>query len=614
MVDAKWITQDLSKVIGGRMRPAVTFWNRLEGRPRTENFTRAMQAEIRDPLWMLTRQWQMGEFRGDDAGSPFFAKAHVETTRMAKYQPAQGPVEPLDLEKPLEPQVERLPLRFDHGPPDDTVPVSLDLRLVMGRYWLKLVSPLAPAAAAQFISQYPVDAPDPDDKRHAIITAHPQAWSSFSLAAGRMMDGYKLARHIRGGGSVSLGIAALTGLEAQADALATRFLTWFARLIQQPEEDNAWLPERLEYQFSTSAPTATGEKVLKAEQYHQGHLDWHSFDVDPTRDALDAAAPQPAAPHTLTMIPTNVTFNGMPNTRWWKFEDSVTSFGDIKPDTTDLAKLLLIEFGLVYGNDWFIIPFTLPAGTIANVRGIAVTNVFGERIWVEAAGRGPDDAWQRWAMYLLSTMGRNGEPADLSLVIPPVTVQLTEGQPREAIMIARDEMANMVWAVEKTICLPNGDARLGHDATTETQGWFTSRVGGLPSADPDYVADIRYKVMSSVPENWIPFVSAHVPGNVRETQLQRASMLRIIPGDPDQPVPVEPRTALLRPGLDSAPRAPYFVHEEEVPRAGIEVTTSFQRTRSRNGEALVWLGARKRTGRGEGSSGLAFDRIVPRTG
>ena len=45
-----------------------------------------------------------------------------------------------------------------------------------------------------------------------------------------------------------------------------------------------------------------------------------------------------------------------------------------------------------------------PAGTLATVRGMAVTNVFGERIWIEAAGRGADDDWQRWAMFLMSTL------------------------------------------------------------------------------------------------------------------------------------------------------------------------------------------------------------------
>jgi len=54
--------------------PAVIGWNRLEGRPRTANFDRALRAEVRDPLWFLTRQWQFGEFKGEDAGSPVDAR------------------------------------------------------------------------------------------------------------------------------------------------------------------------------------------------------------------------------------------------------------------------------------------------------------------------------------------------------------------------------------------------------------------------------------------------------------------------------------------------------------------------------------------------------------
>ena len=37
---------------------------------------------------------------------------------------------------------------------------------------------------------------------------------------------------------------------------------------------------------------------------------------------------------------------------------------------------------------------------------------------------------------------------------------------------------------------------------------------------------------------------------------------------------------------------------------------TFQRTRWRDGRAWVWLGARKQTGRGEASSGLAFDQLA----
>ena len=30
----------------------------------------SLAARIHDPLWFLSRQWQLGEFQGDDAGSP----------------------------------------------------------------------------------------------------------------------------------------------------------------------------------------------------------------------------------------------------------------------------------------------------------------------------------------------------------------------------------------------------------------------------------------------------------------------------------------------------------------------------------------------------------------
>jgi hypothetical protein len=63
--------------------------------------------------------------------------------------------------------------------------------------------------------------------------------------------------------------------------------------------------------------------------------------------------------------------------------------------------------------------------------------------------------------------------------------------------------------------------------------------------------------------------------------------------------------------LDIDACKPYFVNEEEVPRAGTNVYQSYQRSRWYNGSVYTWFGIRKQTGRGEGRSGLAFDRAVP---
>jgi hypothetical protein len=110
-----------------------------------------------------------------------------------------------------------------------------------------------------------------------------------------------------------------------------------------------------------------------------------------------------------------------------------------------------------------------------------------------------------------------------------------------------------------------------------------------------------------VPESWIPFIPVHVPGSVREVQLQRAALPRIIEGMPPAAVleKVRPRTSLLRQGLPGT----YFLHEEEVPRAGAIVDLAYQRTRWLDGKVFCWYGARKQTGRGEGWSGLAFDQL-----
>jgi hypothetical protein len=609
----KLITANLASVVARRSIPGILMWNRLEGRPRAENFDRALRAEVRDPLWMLTRQWQVGEFQGDDAGSPIFLKARIETTRIRKYQPDAGPVEAFDDSIPLEAHVERMPIPLAQGGHE----ISLDIRLLMGRYWLKLIQPLAPAAIPQFIAAYAIHNPDPTVPADAPTCAHPEAWSSFAAVTGRRMDGAKLYAHLSNSANHAYdGIPALAGHEADTDTLAARFVAWFEKLFYEPPGNPAWEPDRLEYQFAVSSPQKQGEKVLVADEYYQGHLDWYNFDVDPDRTTLGepVETPEAPAPKTLTMLPTQVTFSGMPNTRWWEFEDGATNFGDVKPDTTDLAKLLLIEFGLIYANDWFLVPFTVPAGSIANVRGIAATNVFGERTWIEAAGAGDDDDWQRWAMFLVSIKGQGHQPADLSLVIPPAAQKVVEGRPLEEVMLARDEMANMVWGVEKTIPLPSGEPKPGREAADQTRAFFERdlerRLGHPPEPPPPAPgAKIRYQVMNRVSENWIPMIPVHVPNDNRETQLQRAAMLRIITGDPDpNPPPVRPRTSLLRQGLDDGKA--YFLHEEEVPRAGAVVTQTFQRTRWRDGRAWVWLGVRKQTGRGGSSSGLAFDSIV----
>jgi hypothetical protein len=597
---------------------SITLWNRLEPRPRTTNFNRALKAEVRDALWMLTKQWQLGEFLGDDAGSPVFAKMYMGKTAITKYVPGKGSVEVFDETVPLEAKVEKRKFPFAAG---GSI-LSLDLRLQMGRYWLKLMSSYGATIAAEYVSKYKIPLPDAAQKSDAKLTAHKESWQQLAAVAERCMDGAALYFYLKANNAHHAydGIASLNaGQFADIDVKAEKFKAWFEKLYYQPtaDETDAWIPQQLEYQFACSAPLEGGEKVMTADEYYHGHMDWYNLDIDPQRTSLDDTGVAPPAdietPIKHSFVPTPLSFDGMPNTRWWSFEDGRTNFGNINPSTTDLGKLLFVEFTLVYANDWFLLPVTLPAGSIAAVKGLAVSNVFGERLWIEAAGKGLDDDWQKWSLFTMNTKGNMGEKTDNSLLVLPTVSKIQEGKPVEEVHLIRDEVANMVWGIEHIVPLASGFSKQGSEAARELKSRYQQLInkdiddGTIVPVEKEYKADLRYEVMNTVPENWIPFIPARIDKSLRAIRLQRAAMPRILEGDPT-PVPekVEPRTTILREGLDAGNT--YFVNEEEVTRAGTNVYQSYQRTRWYNGKVVTWLGMRKRTGKGEGASRLAFDQ------
>jgi hypothetical protein len=614
----KYSINRIAEAVTNRTFHTINMWNRLEGRPRKDNFERALKAEIRDPLWMLTKQWQMGEFRMDDAGSPAGAKVHVATTMLNKYKPANFPARSYDSKKePLEAMVEQQIVPFSLF--KDKV-FSLDLRIMMGRQWIKMLKKSVGNLIDFFLANgYGVTSPaDPDNKDDAFILSQQETWQDFTAAAGRKIDGYKVYQEILKGTNIGAG----SGSEAEIAALADDYKDWVEKFFMQPgNAESAWLPSRLEYQFACSAPEGSGEgaseKIYKAEEYYSGRLDWFNFSITDSEDvdmsvegAVDAGVQETL---TNSFVPSNIDYGGMPDTRWWTFENNKTYIGDIKPNTHEIGKLLFSEFTLLYANDWFLIPQDVKGGTISHVKGLVVTNVFGERTWINPTGGGPDDDWMRWTMFTISKKGKDLQDADNSLLVLPTVPKIQEGKPIEQFVMIRDEIANMVWAIETDISTPSGRKDKAAEAARDLTKFYkrvADASGGITN-EPEATAAIRYKIMSSVPENWIPFIPVHIENDSRNIQLQRAAMPRIIPGQEVASIErVHPRTTLLREGLDNDPQKPYYIFEEEVPRAGILVSRSYQRTRWYNGKTFLWLGIHKKTGRGEGSSGLRFDYLM----
>src|SRR5258708_32514632 len=77
--------------------PSITSWTRLEPRTRDPlDLNLGLQARVHDPLWMLTRQWQLGEFQAQDAGTAIVASLTATAAPLTRYQPAGGQAQAYD--------------------------------------------------------------------------------------------------------------------------------------------------------------------------------------------------------------------------------------------------------------------------------------------------------------------------------------------------------------------------------------------------------------------------------------------------------------------------------------------------------------------------------------
>ena len=582
----------------------IVAYNRLETRPRTTDFTRSLRAEVRDPLWMLTRQWQFGEFRGEDAASPLTARIAYQHYRPSLISLRDGDPLPSDMTLPLEARVERepIPLILRELASGE---VFSDVLLAV-RWGKKLLRMLQDADLDGhydlYLRQFPIRVlPHQKAGTGGRRVEDPEAEFVAKSVARRVADGVAVWRaalldthdawlDAEPGGDKDFLKALVQSFKEECSASVSRLFT-------EPEktDNSAWAPNHLEYQFAVGARPGDEEvtPALRSEQYHHGHLDWYSFDAFNDRQlsapAGDSATAPDIDPETVeSFLPAPVRFKGQPQPRFWQMEESQTDFGKIDTSATGLLHLLLAEFGLIYSNDWFMLPHPMDANTVCEVRGILIDDTFGRHTLIRAAGRGPETSWQRFAMFHLTEHGDRAAGAGNLFYLVPAAGKVLESAPLERVNFLRDENANMVWAIEKTIPSQIGTGMSGNEASRGPAG------EPRPSTSDENVR-IRYIAGTTVPKNWIPFIAVHGQGSVSEIRLQRA---RMAGGEP-------PRGRLLR-----EVHSPYFVEEEEVPRAGVYLERSWQRTRWLHGRTVIWVGRRKTAGRGEGSSNLKFDQLI----
>ena len=123
--------------------------------------------------------------------------------------------------------------------------------------------------------------------------------------------------------------------------------------------------------------------------------------------------------------------------------------------------------------------------------------------------------------------------ADL-LFLPPVASQLITAEPVEDVLMLRDEMADMAWAVEQRY---QGETGRGAHAIEEMA--FAIPETPTPSSD----AVLRYMLGTEVPPYWFPLVP------LRDTDGTRLKLEQMANRDAS----VVPRGRFLRPRCAADP-------------------------------------------------------------
>ena len=351
--------------------------------------------------------------------------------------------------------------------------------------------------------------------------------------------------------------------------------------------------------WSTLFPWGTrlsdGERVLTAEEYYGGHLDWYAFDSNP-EVSLGAATDNAVKDITGTAIPAPVSFRGMPAPRFWEFEDAEVDFGSVEAGPTDLARMLLVEFALSFGNDWFVVPVEVEIGSLCRTRSFVITDTFGVRTLIKASGEaGTPDS--KWRMFQLSHTRGSGidVPASNLFFLPPSLLQSLESRPIEEVLFVRDEMANLAWGIERLVESPAEGPLNRFEAYLQAERRREQETQPVATAP----GTLRYLLTTEVPDYWVPLMPVQTKDGLR---LQRGAVLGT-DGTQDT-VRAQGRV------LESSQNLSLF--EEEVPREGVRIAWSYQSTRWIDGSSHLWIGRRKGIGRGEGSSGLRFDSLNDR--
>ncbi len=300
----------------------------------TDNINNALSMAIHDPLWLLARQWQFGEFKGNDAGSVILAKLKAKKTKVNQLYNLDKPSQATNIkDMPLEPMVEALPIEIDWQARVE----SAHYFLSMLQFNTHITTNLA-TLKAELLSNFPLASVtsqttgnlSPEEHLEQLKTACKTDLQAYvSNYQNKIFDGYKLYQWCVNNITKPKKNLKLLQDDAEILNMLKEYMAWFEKKYHI-EPNTYWKPEALNYRFGVQS-TADNTNLV-ADNYDSGKLSWFSFedDADKNKSSQQNKGTQATTNYEeklFTFIPTMAQYPGMPKKRLWELESGTVEMG-----------------------------------------------------------------------------------------------------------------------------------------------------------------------------------------------------------------------------------------------------------------------------------------------
>lgn len=576
---------------------------------------------VADPLWGLLRQVHFGELAAEDIGSPALVRIEAESNTFTAIE-----TEVAGLRRPYDPQIAPIEAEIARDEGTRSGDCHID-RIRMGQ---DVAAIFHGAGASDAVLERLHD-------RFRLPPFGRAATGSddhLALYAGRALDGFAIRDQFRNAPPIFF-VESMDpdGTIDDPDELAESLLDWaadrpegapepawrdadmrFERRLYAPVGHASPLPAatvaasqsivtetlpshlatlgsedvtallRSDHAASDAALKLRGANVSQGltaqgfwiDAYSGGGVDWWNLTFEDTHFGSEFGRPAP--PYVATILPSLVPLSGAPESRLWTVEPHDTDYADLDPAPEDLARLVVAEFALGGADGWFLAPFDVAAGSVTQFKRLMIRDVFGRDTNLKLHHPSDHDPF---------AFGHVSGLMD-TLVVMPTTGLLQSGQPIETVHIARDEGANLVWAVEDRVADP--DTGLSLDQAEVALRSLPPEPG--PRAPSS--AELGYTIRSDVPANWFPYQMSVDQGR----QLNRATF-SVGRGGPQR----DPLGSILNGALP--------IRDEALPPTGAKLERQPYRVRW-SGSVSTWTGRRRAAERPKPAhSGLRYDMTGP---